>query len=82
MCNLTHLCDSKKFANTAAASQDNNFNATNIVVEPYGELARRRVGEALDHVVDPPVVVPRRDERGQVVDVLSSQVGVSEDPVK
>ena len=64
------------------ASHDNNLKATNIVVESDGELARRRVREALDHVVDPPVVVLRHDERGQVVDVLSRQVDMSEDPVK
>ena len=67
----------QKFVNTT--SQDNNLKAANIVVESDGELARRRVGEALDHVVDSPVVVLRLDERGHVVNVLPRQVGVPED---
>ena len=70
----------QKFVNTT--SQDNNLKAANIVVESDGELARRRVGEALDHVVDSPVVVLRLDERGHVVDVLPRQVGVPEDAKK
>ena len=70
----------QKFVNTT--SQDNNLKAANIVVESDGELARRRVGEALDHVVDSPVVVLRLDERGHVVDVLPRQVGAPEDAKK